>query len=99
MLFCDVCLLKLIEMNLKMHFWLCTVILSIYFFCQDLNQQDDDPLRKLQNQKNIVQCRICKGDHWTLKCPYKDTLEPLQQQLKEDENAGSILFPFRLIYV
>ncbi|XP_046845147.1 eukaryotic translation initiation factor 3 subunit G-like [Xenia sp. Carnegie-2017] len=56
---------------------------------EELNQQDDDPLRKLQNQKNIVQCRICKGDHWTLKCPYKDTLEPLQQQLKEEENGGS----------
>ena len=59
---------------------------------QDLNQQDDDPFKKLQNQKNIVQCRICKGDHWTLKCPYKDTLEPLQQQLKEEDNAASILF-------
>lgn len=56
---------------------------------EDLNQNDDDPLRKLQSQKNIVQCRICKGDHWTLKCPYKDTLEPLQQQLKEEENAAS----------
>ena len=57
-----------------------------------MNQQDDDPFKKLQNQKNIVQCRICKGDHWTLKCPYKDTLEPLQQQLKEEESAASILF-------
>ncbi|CAB3992927.1 Eukaryotic translation initiation factor 3 subunit G [Paramuricea clavata] len=56
---------------------------------EDLNQQDDDPFKKLQNQKTIVQCRICKGDHWTLKCPYKDTLEPLQQQLKEEENAAN----------
>ena len=22
----------------------------------------------------MVQCRICKGDHWTTHCPYKDTL-------------------------
>ena len=22
----------------------------------------------------MVSCRYCKGDHWTLKCPYKDTL-------------------------
>ena len=20
-----------------------------------------------------VKCRLCLGDHWTLKCPYKDT--------------------------
>jgi len=25
----------------------------------------------------MVVCRICKGDHWTLKCPYKDTLGPI----------------------
>ncbi|KZT56273.1 translation initiation factor 3, RNA-binding subunit [Calocera cornea HHB12733] len=24
-----------------------------------------------------VLCRICQGDHFTAKCPYKDTLEPL----------------------
>ncbi|CAL1547409.1 unnamed protein product [Lymnaea stagnalis] len=39
--------------------------------------EEEDPLNKLKNQK-IVQCRICKGDHWTTKCPYKDTLQPLQ---------------------
>ena len=22
----------------------------------------------------MVQCRICKGDHWTTQCPYKDSL-------------------------
>ncbi|CAG5118949.1 unnamed protein product [Candidula unifasciata] len=44
--------------------------------------EDEDPLAKLKNQK-IVQCRICKGDHWTTKCPYKDTLQPLQEKLEE----------------
>ncbi|KXJ16639.1 eukaryotic translation initiation factor 3 subunit G [Exaiptasia diaphana] len=48
------------------------------------NSHDDDPLKKLSTQK-IVCCRICKGDHWTTKCPYKDQLENIQQQLKEDE--------------
>ncbi|BFZ54804.1 translation initiation factor eIF3 subunit g [Savitreella phatthalungensis] len=24
-----------------------------------------------------VKCRICKGDHYTARCPYKDTLKPL----------------------
>ncbi|KAK6194710.1 hypothetical protein SNE40_000293 [Patella caerulea] len=48
-------------------------------------EKEEDPLAKLKNQK-IVQCRICKGDHWTTKCPYKDTLAPLQEQLTEDPN-------------
>lgn len=30
---------------------------------------------KLQGKK-LVMCRICKGDHWTTKCPYKDSLVP-----------------------
>lgn len=24
--------------------------------------------------KNIVKCRTCSGDHWTSKCPWKDTV-------------------------
>ncbi|XP_076436328.1 eukaryotic translation initiation factor 3 subunit G-like [Babylonia areolata] len=50
--------------------------------------EDDDPLAKLKNQK-IVQCRICKGDHWTTKCPYKDTLAPLQEKLTEEQRKPS----------
>ena len=42
--------------------------------------QDDDALKKLQSQR-LVMCRVCKGDHWTTKCPYKDSLEPLQEKL------------------
>jgi translation initiation factor 3 subunit G len=42
-----------------------------------LTEQVEDPLAKLKGQK-IVACRICRGDHWTTKCPYKDTLAPLQ---------------------
>ncbi|KAK2510815.1 hypothetical protein Q9233_017405 [Columba guinea] len=41
---------------------------------EDLNcQEEEDPMNKLKGQK-IVSCRICKGDHWTTRCPYKDTL-------------------------
>ena len=57
------------------------------FIFQDLEQQDDDPLKKLRdNQKGMVTCRICKGDHWTTKCPYKDTLGP--GTMKELEESG-----------
>ncbi|PVD22542.1 hypothetical protein C0Q70_18358 [Pomacea canaliculata] len=65
-------------------------IISEEIFMQFVNtsekqaDEDDDPLGKLKNQK-IVQCRICKGDHWTTKCPYKDTLAPLQEKLIEDQ--------------
>lgn len=53
-------------------------------FLQDLNaqDQDEDPMNKLKGQK-IVSCRICKGDHWTTRCPYKDTLGPMQKELAE----------------
>uniref|UniRef100_A0A674GYW0 Eukaryotic translation initiation factor 3 subunit G n=1 Tax=Taeniopygia guttata TaxID=59729 RepID=A0A674GYW0_TAEGU len=50
---------------------------------QDLNcQEEEDPMNKLKGQK-IVSCRICKGDHWTTRCPYKDTLGPMQKELAE----------------
>ena len=32
-------------------------------------------------QQKMVQCRICKKDHWTTMCPYKDTLGTLQESL------------------
>ncbi|XP_005109948.2 eukaryotic translation initiation factor 3 subunit G [Aplysia californica] len=54
--------------------------------------EEEDPLAKLKNQK-IVQCRICKGDHWTTKCPYKDTLQPLQEKLEEGTKKPEIAPP------
>lgn len=46
--------------------------------------------------KGVVKCRICKEDHWTTQCPYKDTLGPLRESLtgpidgeKEGGEAGS----------
>lgn len=42
----------------------------------DQHSQDDDTLKKLASAgKGMVQCRICKGDHWTTQCPYKDSLD------------------------
>ena len=29
----------------------------------------------------VIKCRICKEDHWTTNCPYKDTLGPLRDSL------------------
>lgn len=52
-------------------------------------QQEDDPLKKLsQSSQKIVQCRHCKGDHWTTKCPYKDQLEVIHSQVNEAKLAA-----------
>ncbi|KAG8199027.1 hypothetical protein JTE90_021042 [Oedothorax gibbosus] len=45
--------------------------------------QEEDPLAKLKGQK-MVKCRICKDDHWTTQCPYKDKLGSLPDLLKDD---------------
>ena len=40
------------------------------------NKVEEDNLDKLKNMgdKGVVKCRNCNGDHWTSKCPYKDTV-------------------------
>lgn len=45
-------------------------------------EQESSALDKLKDSKRgIVKCRICKEDHWTTQCPYKDTLGPLRESL------------------
>ena len=41
---------------------------------QNLEQSDNDVLKKALGPK-MVSCRICKGDHWTTKCPFKDSVK------------------------
>ncbi|XP_066144280.1 eukaryotic translation initiation factor 3 subunit G-like isoform X1 [Euwallacea fornicatus] len=40
------------------------------------NKPEDEGLDKLKalGDKNVVKCRTCGGDHWTSKCPWKDTI-------------------------
>lgn len=40
------------------------------------NKVEEDSLDKLKSMgdKGVVKCRNCNGDHWTSKCPYKDTV-------------------------
>eukprot|EP00112_Aurelia_sp_Birch-Aquarium-sp1_P008861 Seg1988.4 transcript_id=Seg1988.4/GoldUCD/mRNA.D3Y31 product="Eukaryotic translation initiation factor 3 subunit G" protein_id=Seg1988.4/GoldUCD/D3Y31 len=64
------------------------VFLKFVFNKEEAATQDDDPLKKLQGAK-IVKCRVCKGDHWTTKCPYKDSLQPLQQKEQEEKAAAA----------
>ena len=72
------------------------IIISAYLhqhlYTPQLADQDDDPLSKLKGK--MVMCRICKGDHWTTKCPYKDSLVPLQESnsdtKKEEQPAHQL---------
>jgi len=38
--------------------------------------EDEGGIEKLKmlGDKNVVKCRNCNGDHWTSKCPWKDTV-------------------------
>jgi len=55
--------------------------------------QEQSALDKLKaTNKGVVKCRICKEDHWTTQCPYKDTLGPLKDSLTnavEREGQGA----------
>jgi len=45
-------------------------------------EQEQSALDKLKaTNRGVVKCRICKEDHWTTQCPYKDTLGPLRDSL------------------
>ncbi|KAF9928587.1 translation initiation factor eIF3 subunit g [Modicella reniformis] len=39
---------------------------------QEVDERQESMKQQLQNKK--ILCRICKGDHFTTKCPYKDSL-------------------------
>ncbi|KAJ3416859.1 translation initiation factor eIF3 subunit g [Chytridiales sp. JEL 0842] len=39
--------------------------------------EDEVAKLKVALGNSKIMCRICKGDHWTTKCPFKDTHKPL----------------------
>ena len=41
-------------------------------------QEEQGKLMKSVENKKVA-CRICKGDHFTAKCPYRDTLAPMDE--------------------
>jgi translation initiation factor 3 subunit G len=40
--------------------------------------EDESNMEKIKKalDKAVVKCRLCNGDHWTSKCPWKDTILP-----------------------
>lgn len=57
---------------------------------QEEKGQEEDPLKQLKGQK-MVKCRICKDDHWTTQCPYKDKLGTLPDLLKEEPKPSKFI--------
>jgi translation initiation factor 3 subunit G len=41
---------------------------------------------KLKDKK--VKCRICNGEHFTARCPFKDTMTPMGEEGSADPAAG-----------
>jgi len=65
-----------------------TICLPSIFFISFFQSHEPEPTPEENVKQNLVRagagkviCRLCKGDHFTAKCPYKDTLAGL-------ENAG-----------
>ncbi|XP_069998151.1 eukaryotic translation initiation factor 3 subunit G isoform X2 [Penaeus vannamei] len=54
---------------------------------EEQNEQEEIKKKLLDQQKGQVKCRLCKEDHWTKQCPYKDKLEPLRSSLLGEEAA------------
>lgn len=50
------------------------------------NKEEDSLRDQLKDKK--VACRICKGDHFTARCPFKDTLPPLDDVAASGSGAG-----------
>jgi translation initiation factor 3 subunit G len=56
------------------------------------NKQDEEKLiKEAVSTLRKVQCRLCKGEHWTTKCPYKDNLQSYMDQSadKPAENVST----------
>jgi len=57
------------------------------------NKPEEDALDKLKGmgEKGVVKCRKCLGEHWTTKCPFKDTVLPggkLTDEKKPESMGG-----------
>lgn len=58
---------------------------------KDAKDESQDPNAqsmkdKLKDKK--VKCRICNGEHFTARCPYKDTMAPVGESASADVAAG-----------
>lgn len=56
---------------------------------EDMDKAEENSLDKLKEQKGLVKCRTCGGDHWTLSCPYKDVTIKLNIEEKSSPASTS----------
>ena len=54
-------------------------------------EEQNKGIINLKPENKKVACRICKGDHFTAKCPYRDTLQPMDEfpSLGGDSGTGT----------
>ncbi|KAJ2496691.1 translation initiation factor eIF3 subunit g [Coemansia sp. RSA 1972] len=45
----------------------------------ELHAQQQQEERAKAGKSSYILCRVCRGQHFTAKCPYKDTLVPLEE--------------------
>lgn len=46
---------------------------------EDKSTQEDSALKAKLGGDKKVKCRICSGEHFTAKCPFKDTMAPVDE--------------------
>nr|QBH74183.1 eukaryotic translation initiation factor 3 subunit G [Eurycantha calcarata] len=57
---------------------------------EEENKQEEDVMDKLKSVGDkLVKCRKCNGDHWTTKCPFRDTELPSGKMLDDKKPSGS----------
>ncbi|KAJ8881811.1 hypothetical protein PR048_018297 [Dryococelus australis] len=56
---------------------------------EEENKQEEDVMDKLKSMGDkLVKCRKCNGDHWTTKCPFRDTELPSGKILDDKKPSG-----------
>ncbi|XP_063226605.1 eukaryotic translation initiation factor 3 subunit G [Bacillus rossius redtenbacheri] len=59
---------------------------------EEENKQEEDVMDKLKSVGDkLVKCRKCNGDHWTTKCPFRDTELPAGKMLDDKKPSGATL--------
>ena len=74
--------------------WFVDTIVCFFFQHSEAEQAPEDNVKaRLVKAPGAgkVSCRLCKGDHFTAKCPYKDTLGGL-------ESSGEFFYPALIRY-
>jgi len=55
---------------------------------EDDKQDEEKLIKDAVSTLRKVQCRLCKGEHWTTKCPYKDNLQSSMDQSNDKQNEN-----------